>query len=305
MKKLLLVGFVVVSTSVGAWSPCEQPPEMPARDLHRVMDESYLQIDDEKLKFDFTRPASTVEAPLVLLIHGGAWAFGTKDKYRDDSRRLATLGYASAAINYRLVRVTQNRFPAAVEDVRCAVRYLKKNSARLGFDPSRIVAWGDSAGGHLAAMLGTSLHENGLDGVHCQNYESDPSIQGAISFYGVLDTRDTSTVTFAHRGVLFNFLGFWPETNPARAALASPQAHIDSHTVPFHLVHGDKDNVVPAKSSRDFSAALTAAGHANEYIELPGENHGFDFFSDRLNFQASMCSSLEFLRKTLFGASAT
>lgn len=296
----VLAGASVSISCARAQETCSMPALPAEEQVLAVENEIYARpTDKENVAFDFYRPVQSTDSPLVIFIHGGGWSAGDKESFRDEARRMTSLGYASATLQYRLVKVLENRFPAAVEDVRCAVRYLRRNAARLGFNPQRIGAVGTSAGGHLSAMLGTAEFSQGLDGDFCEAMDESPGVQSAVSYYAPLDLTSSEGMSLAAKTMLFNFLGFWPELFPARAALASPKSHIHNQTPPMHLVHGDQDDLVPVRSSREFTEALALAGRPFSYVEMPGAGHSFGVLSDDPQWQPSMCSTLSFLHRTL------
>jgi len=300
MKQQLvsLIASLALSASVYSQS-CVRPRPAPEGNLQSALDIEYVQTPTGNSSLDIYTPSDKSPHPLVVLIHGGSWMAGSKNDFRDDARTLAGMGYTAATIDYRLVREGTNRFPAAVEDVRCAIKFLKANADRYGIDRHRIAAYGFSAGGHLASMLGTSARVGGLDGTNCSIDSEDASVNSVVSYYAPLDLRSTEGLDFGQVGVILGFLGTLPEFNPRLATLASPVAHINAQTPPFFLVHGDADKVVPLRSSVEFVDALRQAGRMGEVVVMPGLDHGFGPFSDDPRLQPAMCSSLNFLQETL------
>ncbi|WP_169338124.1 alpha/beta hydrolase, partial [Nocardia vinacea] len=136
----------------------------PVAELGRIFpDLVYTVVDGNDQRLDLYLPATTAKAPLVLYFHGGGWSSGSRKNYRNlgwqaDERtpfaQLIAAGYAVASVDYRLSR--QAKWPAQIVDAKAAVRWLRANADRYLIDTNHIAAWGDSAGGHIAAMLGTS-----------------------------------------------------------------------------------------------------------------------------------------------------
>ncbi|MGQ0814291.1 MAG: alpha/beta fold hydrolase, partial [Gemmatimonadota bacterium] len=186
--------------------------------------------------------------PLVLVIHGGSWRGGDPTQLPKLNWYLSERGYAVAAISYRLAPA--HPFPAALDDVRAAIAFLKARAAALGFDPNRIVLLGRSAGGQLALL--TAYTSN------------DPAIRGAISFYGVTDMRwgwdhPAAPLVLDSRGILRDYLGGSPEQAGAAYDAASPVNFVATAT-PTLLIHGGRDELVFVQHSRMLADRLRRAG---------------------------------------------
>ena len=153
----------------------------------------YGRIGDTSLKLDLYQPRGLRKnVPAILLIHGGGWKSGNRSIYRPYCIRLAERGYVAATVSYRFSGVAP--YPAAVQDVKCAVRWMRANAAKLHVDPDRIAALGGSAGGHLSMMLGYSPNVAELEG-DGGNPGVSSKIQAVINFYGPTDL----TTPFAPR----------------------------------------------------------------------------------------------------------
>jgi acetyl esterase/lipase len=277
---------------------CRVPAPADAADIHLARDVTYAVMDGQPQRLDVAWPRSGGPHPLVVLIHGGGWSGGDKSAYHHAMRLLAGQGYAAASVNYRLAAAPRNVFPAAVEDVRCAVRWLRSRAASYGVDPSRIAALGHSAGGHLSAMLGTAADVPGLDG-GCPLREVSPAVSAVVAISGPQDIRTAGALDPGQRGMVENFLGVAPERDPARALLASPAVHATAGDPPFLLIHGTADEVVPIRQSRSMRDTLRAAGVPATLLELPGVGHGVDEFGGQPPFRVSTCTTLAFLRERL------
>jgi acetyl esterase/lipase len=283
--------------SVAVTRDCTLPAPAVA-DFRTARDVTYAVMDGQPQRMDVAWPAGEGPYPLVVLIHGGGWSGGDKSAYHHAMRLLAGQGYAAASINYRLASAPRNVFPAAVEDVRCAVRYLRSNAGRYRIDPARVGALGHSAGGHLAAMLGTAADVPGLDGA-CPIRAESPAVSAVVALAGPQDIRTAGALGPTHRGMVENFLGAPPEAVLERALLASPAVHVKAGTPPFLLVHGTSDGVVPLRQSRSMRDTLRASGVPVTLIELPGIGHGIDEFATSPSFRVSTCTTLAFLQKWL------
>ncbi len=235
-------------------------------------DVEYGKGGDVSLKLDLYSPKNlTKPAPAVVLIHGGAWKMGHRSMYHYYCTKLAERGYVAVTVSYRLTGVAT--FPAAVEDVKCAVRWMRANAERLGVDPDRIAAMGGSAGGHLAMLLGYSSDVPELEG-NGGNPGVSSRVQAVVNFYGPTDL----TVSAAEkRKILIQFMGGKKLSEiPDRYRLASPITHITPDDAPTLILHGSIDQVVPISQSEMLVARLQEVGIPHEYIPLDGWPHGMD-----------------------------
>jgi acetyl esterase/lipase len=212
--------------------------------------------------------------PTILAIHGGGFRARTKNHFRSMAGPLSQLGYAVVAINYRLA--PSDTYPAQVEDVFCALAWIHANHATYGFDSERVFALGDSAGGYLAAMLGTvDSPSDYLGGCPHSLPTSDP-LRGVMVFYGFYDfTRlDGYPATDIERGLEPYWGAGHSEVSDEVLAEMSPLSWVDGSEPPFLLVHGILDESVPSWMSEDFAAALEEAGVEVELLLLE-ERHAF------------------------------
>jgi acetyl esterase/lipase len=258
--------------AVAPSAACAPGPDV-GTPVNSVADVTYATRDGQPLRFDLAWPRTGGPHPLVLLLHGGGWAGGGRTELREEMRSLARLGYAAATVEYRLTQAPRNVFPAAVADVRCAVRVLRSSAATYGIAPDRVAAAGYSAGGHLAALLGTATDVAGLDD-GCPA-GGDASVRAVLSYAGPQDLRVNGPYTQEQAQLVTNFLGVFPGDAPARAALASPVVHVSAGDPPFLLVHGTSDQLVPVEQSRRMSAALRKVGTPATVLELEGTGHAF------------------------------
>ncbi|HMB02357.1 MAG TPA: alpha/beta hydrolase [Isosphaeraceae bacterium] len=200
--------------------------------------------------------------PAIIAIHGGGWRGGSKDDYGRSLMRLAEHGYVVAAIDYRLSRPGAPSWPANFEDVREAVRWLRRHAKQYGVDPGRIAALGASAGGHLAALLGT-----------CP--DDAARVQAVIDFYGPTDLRALYASRKRTTTSLTLLLGGRPDECPARYESASPIHHVSADDPPMLLIHGGDDALVPLGQSRALADALARAGVPHRLIVIENARHGF------------------------------
>jgi len=138
----------------GICIPAEQRSESPKGGIQEIRDVVYRTVDGVSLALDIYLPRTSGPHPAVLLVHGGGWHGGDKRSFAAYGRILAREGFAAFSVNYRLA--PQFHYPAALEDLRCAVKWVREHAGDWGVDPGRIAAVGSSAGGHLVALLGTA-----------------------------------------------------------------------------------------------------------------------------------------------------
>lgn len=223
------------------------------------------------LRYDFFRPEGEGPFPLLVFIHGGGWISGDKSDFRDEALWFTEQGFATACIQYRLAPV--HPFPAAIVDCQRFVQFARQESREFGIDPDRLGAFGSSAGGYLATMLGLlgePIRPTGLG--------ADPRVQAVVDFCGITDLTHPRE---RHFPIAWSFLeayvgGPWSEC-PERWEEASPIRYVDAGAAPFAIFHGLEDDVVPIEQSRELAARLRDAGVPVELHEFPGEGHGFSW----------------------------
>jgi acetyl esterase/lipase len=222
------------------------------------------------LKMDIYYPQKAEGAvPAVLYVHGGAWTKGSKDPGPavNDVRMLQQKGYLVASVDYRLA--PQYKFPAQIEDVKCAVRFLRANAALYGIDGGRIGAMGGSAGGHLVSLLGLSGDQdfNSSGGSTGQSAR----VQAVVDMYG---PSDISVVPGGVDRVLLMQVFGAADRGAAVVKLASPVSYVSPDDPPFLIIHGEKDPLVPFGQSELLYAALKAAGVPVELLRVKNAGHG-------------------------------
>jgi acetyl esterase/lipase len=242
----------------------EKPPAPGAVTVLR--DLPYRAGPSKRWRLDLAVPkgAGGKPRPAVVVIHGGGWLEGDKSSFASRAHGtpgniedFAALGFVAATINYRLSG--EAPFPAALEDCKCAVRWLRAHAAEYNLDPQRVGAYGNSAGGHLALLLGLVGKDAGLegDGPHA---EQSSAVQAVVSDSGPLDLLRQHRHG-ALRRVVEQFLGGPPEGK--RAALyksASPAHRVTPQAPPLLLLYGGADEQVPVETADEFVLALGRAG---------------------------------------------
>ena len=249
----------------------------PPTSMRMLRDLVYAKTERSLLTLDLYLPHPLPEGrlPLVVWIHGGGWRSGSKGRTRAPET-LGT-GYAVASIDYRLTQ--EATFPAQIHDCKAAVRWLRAHAEEYGFDPDRIGAWGSSAGGHLAALLGTSGGVETLEGSVGEHLNESSRVQAVCNFFG-----PTDLLTLLDQPSLLDhaspaspeslLLGGPAAENEALALLGSPISFVDRSDPPFFIAHGDEDPTVPIGQSLDFHSALLAEGVTSELQIVEGAKHG-------------------------------
>lgn len=239
-------------------------------------DIEYVVGGGPRQSLDLYVPEKAEEAlPLIIWIHGGAWRTG--DKKQCPALALTRRGYAVASINYRYSH--QATFPAQIHDCKAAVRWLRAHAAEFRLDPQRFGAWGSSAGGHLAALLGTSGGVRELEG-DLGHLEHSSRVQAVCVWFAPTDftlmNQQGSTIDHdAPDSPESRLLGGPVQQNKRKAALANPIRYVSKDDPPFLIMHGDQDPLVPHQQSVLLHEALKKAGLKVTFHTVKGAGHGF------------------------------
>lgn len=191
--------------------------------------------------------------PVIVYIHGGGWLIGDKNHVQTQQvYRLLYAGYAVCCINYRLS--DEAKWPLPLHDCKAAIRFLRANGERFGIDTERIGVVGNSAGGHLAAMLGTTNGRPEFEDLTMGSSEYSSDVQAAFVWFGIYDFQnwaDDCRRAYPDRNHDFTvsaeayMLGHPVTEQEERLKNASPICHLDGNTVPFYVEHGTGDSAVP------------------------------------------------------------
>jgi len=252
---------------------------------------------DKSLQLDLYSPKDRSHPrPAILFLHGGGWTGGYRQIYHYYCTKFAEHGYGVATASYRLAG--EAPFPAAVEDVKCAVRWLRANAEKLGIDPNRIAVAGGSAGGHLAMMIGYSSDVPELEGKG-GNAETSSRVQAVVDLYGPTDLTDDFAKS---RKEVRNLMGGKKfDEAPDAYRLGSPVTHVTKDDPPTLILHGSIDTTVPIHQAELLVDKLNAAGVVYEYDRVEGWPHTMDLDAD-VNSHC-IAKMFEFLDKNL-GAQA-
>lgn len=238
------------------------------------------------LRLDILQPEAKTPAPLVLFITGGGFINANKDNFIQQRLELAEAGYVVASMEYRVAPTVL--FPAPLEDVKSAIRYLRANAERFGINPAKVAVFGASAGGYLAAFAGTTNGEKRFDVGEHKDQSSD--VQAVVDFYGLSDLTRVgegyseevlklhaspgATEALWVNGASPFYPGGPITQDLAKAAAANPMTYISERTPPFLIMHGDKDMLVSPKQTERLHDALAAKGIETTYYTVKDAGHG-------------------------------
>ena len=215
----------------------------------------------------FLPPEKNLKKPAIVIIHGGGWMEGDKNQLRGYGILLSRLGFVCLCASYRLSQ--EAKWPSQIEDIKCAIRYLKANSIELGVDPDRIGVTGNSAGGHLALMCASE--DANLEGKG-GNLEFDSKIKAICALYPPTLIREK-----VPEGKLNAFALLMGDTASSDDyEKASPIKQDLSSFPPCLLIHGSEDKVVPLSESEDFYKDLQKYNRIAEIHVYADEDHAFD-----------------------------
>ena len=267
------IGFgLLVAASLAAQN--QNPPYKTLPDVDVNTDLVYASIGSREMHLDLYRPKNPAGlTPAVVYIHGGGFSGGNRGAFRRQAAYMATKGYAGACIEYRLSG--EAAYPAALYDAKAAVRWLRANASQYGIDPGRIAAAGGSAGGYLAAMLGTTIGDPAFEGNEGSTAVSS-RVAAVAAFNPALDFVDLTTrKPDSSDASLEKFLGAAYKVNPGLYKEVSPTGHVSAKSAPFLFLHGDSDKTVPYQESLAMQHKLKEAGVRAEIFTATGADHGF------------------------------
>jgi len=263
-------------------------------DVEKVFKTTYMDIpyakEHELQKLDILIPnEGEGPFPLVVYIHGGGWCFGDKRNIHTISAlQLAFEGYAVASINYRLSGVA--KWPAQIYDCKAAIRFLRANAKKYNLLTEKIGVIGNSAGGHLTAMLATTGGVKEVEDLTMGNDEYSSNIQAAAIWFGMFDFTsvekqnielyDSDEGYIDGKPMMDMLFGFDIESNMQILKDASPINYIHKNMIPMLLQHGTSDSQVPYLQSIDFMKKyIKISGDKNIHIDLlEGATHGDEAF---------------------------
>jgi len=243
----------------------------PQDDILFEKDLVYGKGGDEELKLNLGRPKEqTGTRPCVVLIHGGGWAAGNKNLHDPQVRDLVKRGFVGATVGYRFA--PKHIFPAQIEDVKCAIRFLRANADKYGIDKDRIGAVGFSAGAHLSMLLGTMDKDDGLEG-EGGNPDQSSKVNAVVAWFGPTDLTSSDWPERTGK-ILLSFLGGSKQEKLELYKKASPITYVNAGDAPMLLIQGTKDGLVPWTQATAMGDALTKAGVYGRVDLILGAHHG-------------------------------
>ncbi len=248
----------------------DRNPEIPDS-IMVYKDLVYKRTKSRDLKLDvFMLKNIQQPRPLLIFIHGGGWKKGQKEDYLLYLIDFARRGYITATVSYRFSQ--EAHFPAAVSDVKCAVRWLRAHAKEYHIDPNKIAAIGGSAGGHLALMVGYTANVPELDG-ECEYNSVSSRVQAVVDLYGAVDL----TTDFARKNAsVLAFIGASYDEAAEKYRAASPINYVTPDDPPTLIFQGTIDKLVPVHQSDMLKEKLDKVGVPNEYHRLKGWPHTMD-----------------------------
>jgi acetyl esterase/lipase len=259
-----------------------------------IRDIQYARAGEQSLKLDLHLPSGKMRSPLIVWVHGGAWRSGSKKDV--PIGKLIGDGCAIASVDYRLS--TEAKFPAQIHDIKAAIRFLRGHGHEWKLPSKKIVIAGDSAGAHLAALVGVSNGHNELEGAMGNNLKESSDVQGIISFYGAANLTTILKQSTPHGlsiriPALDLLLGDQPTNVLALARLASPVSHVDATDPPVLLLHGDQDPQMPINQSLELLGTYQKVKAPVQFEVVHGAAHGGAMFYDAARHEIVR----EFLRR--------
>jgi acetyl esterase/lipase len=273
-RHLGVLGVLIVIAGVLAPATAQQRGrgrKVP-QGVKAIREIEYAKVAGKSLKLDLyvPRKAKTPgkKPRLLVWIHGGAWRMGSKAGINPSFLGLTADGYAAASIDYRLNGLQAH--PEHIHDCKGAIRWLRANAAKYGYDASRIGVGGGSAGGHLVLLLGTSAGVKDLEGDVGGNLDQSSRVQAVVDLFGPAD-----------------FELWWGKTArfrdskiAKRLKSASPVTYVTDDDAPILVFHGDKDPIVPLLQSQSVHKRYQKAGLESALHVIKGAGHGGGQFSD-------------------------
>jgi acetyl esterase/lipase len=227
-------------------------------------------------RYDFSGAESVLVAgasqrPVILWMHGGGWRGGSRGE-DSPAYTFVDSGFVVASIDYRFSQ--QATWPAQLHDAKAAVRWLRAHAVDLRLDTARVVAWGNSAGGHIAALLGVTSPADSLEGRVGADTGTSSRVRAVVDFYGPSNFLEYIPRRWTSWSSVGQLLGCGVSKCLERARLASPVTYASPGDPPFFITHGLADSTVPFSQSVALDSALQAAGVHVEFAPVSGADHG-------------------------------
>jgi acetyl esterase/lipase len=256
----------------------------------------------------YVPPSGSTSGAAIVYLHGGGWAVGTRRRFGRAFASwsptpldlLAQAGFVVASVDYRLSG--EARFPAQLHDVKAAIRWLRGNAAGVGIDTTKVLAWGESAGGHLAVLAALTGDRPDREGDVGDFASQSTAVIGAVDWYGPMNLLSLSSQHAPGSDKRPDDAESWEssmvgaplQTDPARSRAASPISYVHADAPPIQIHHGTVDGQVPFAQSVEFADALRAAGGTVDLVTVEGSDH---FWTGAPDLAAIFDASLAFAQR--------
>jgi len=301
LLRLVCLLTLLALLAVSAWGQANTDPwiDYAAADYDIFPNVTYTKANNVDLKLDLYLPKNRTQPKATLILfHGGGWVDGQKERNVLFLLPYLSLGWAAVNVEYRTGH--QSPAPAAVEDCRCALRWITNHTREYSLDPSKFVLTGTSAGGHLSLITGMLPAQNPFDrqcpieGGARWNTAAVPELKVAaiVNWFGIADVADLVDGPNAR-----NYVREWfgNLSNPEQLAKQlSPITYVRAGLPPIITIHGEDDDVAPYNHSVRLHAALDKAGVPNRLVTIHGRKHGGFNREEMIDSYAKI---REFLRK--------
>lgn len=246
-------------------------PAIP-ENVTEIKNIEYKNINGKSLQMDIYQPKwMTKPPPLLVFIHGGGWKGGNRADYLVYLTHFAKMGYVTATVSYRLLKIAP--YPACVEDITDAVRFLFQNGERYNYDPDRICLIGGSAGSHLAMLAGYGWKKQEATSDSTTTTPEKHKIKAVVEIYG---PTDFTTEYARNHPLITGFLSHTYQESPQLFVEASPINYVSKNAPPTLILHGTRDNLVPFSQAELLKHKLDSLSVPNVFRPLPGWPHTMD-----------------------------
>lgn len=270
---------VFLAAMVAGFAHAQDREQILPDGIVKHADVVYASIEGRDLLLDVYAPktAPSELVPVVIWVHGGGWRGGSKDRI-GRSVPILSHGFGLVSVGYRLSG--EAVFPAAIADVKAAVRWVRANATRFGFDPDRLGAWGSSAGGHLVALLGTAHEVTEWDSIHEENAGISSRPTAVCNWFGPTDFLRMNDFPGridhdAPNSPESRFIGAPIQDNPEKTQRANPIRYVTPDDPPMLHMHGENDGSVPYNQSELLHSALRESGVESDLYMVRNADHGF------------------------------
>lgn len=302
-----ITAAAVALSAVPAAADCVIPARAAASDYDKFSDVIYGTFGDGPQKLDFYRSKLPGKRPLMIVVHGGGWISGSKDQMLGLAERYVAMGYHVAALDYPLASADKptNVFPAAIQSLRCSMRFLQKQALEntaWRINHYRVGIFGSSAGSNLAAMMVHTPERYSWMDYYCPYVGTYPRIKVdvAVLFSGIYDLTHSSEYTKSRDKTYLNV----PEDEHYDTAWrASPVRYVETYgspeSVPTYLAHAEVDDTVSPVQSQLMAMALQNAGATYEHHTVDWTGHTMSPFNEAEPFTANSCRAMNWIKSRL------